>query len=59
MMARALMNRPWEIFGTFLKIGPTTFGGGYAMIPVIQLPSISVFQVRSWEAILGKLSLAS
>lgn len=26
----------WEIFLTFLKIGPTTFGGGYAMIPMIE-----------------------
>lgn len=26
----------WEIFITFLKIGPVTFGGGYAMIPFIE-----------------------
>lgn len=26
----------WEIFITFLKIGPVTFGGGYAMIPLIE-----------------------
>jgi len=26
----------WEIFLTFLKIGPVTFGGGYAMIPLIE-----------------------
>ncbi|PIC70306.1 chromate transporter [Sporosarcina sp. P16b] len=25
-----------EIFVTFLKIGPVTFGGGYAMIPLIE-----------------------
>lgn len=25
-----------DIFWTFLKIGPSTFGGGYAMIPVIE-----------------------
>ena len=25
-----------EIFCTFLKIGPVTFGGGYAMIPMIE-----------------------
>ena len=24
------------LFGTFLKIGAFTFGGGYAMIPLIQ-----------------------
>ena len=26
----------WTLFGTFLKIGLFTFGGGYAMIPLIQ-----------------------
>lgn len=26
----------FQIFITFLKIGPVTFGGGYAMIPVIE-----------------------
>ncbi|MEW9674196.1 chromate transporter [Ammoniphilus sp. 3BR4] len=26
----------WQIFLSFLKIGPVTFGGGYAMIPVIE-----------------------
>lgn len=26
----------WQIFFVFLKIGPITFGGGYAMIPVIE-----------------------
>ena len=26
----------WELFFTFFKIGLFTFGGGYAMIPMIQ-----------------------
>ncbi|NLC04573.1 MAG: chromate transporter, partial [Tissierellia bacterium] len=26
----------WEMFVTFLKIGAFTFGGGFAMIPIIQ-----------------------
>lgn len=26
----------WEIFSTFFKIGMFTFGGGYAMIPLIE-----------------------
>ncbi|MCJ8007018.1 chromate transporter [Lederbergia wuyishanensis] len=34
------MNPNWklilQIFMTFLKIGPITFGGGYAMIPMIE-----------------------
>lgn len=31
------MNRKlWELFSTFFKIGAFTFGGGYAMIPLVQ-----------------------
>ena len=30
------MNKNLELFLTFLKIGATTFGGGYAMIPQIK-----------------------
>ena len=26
----------WDLFWTFLKIGAFTFGGGYAMLPLIQ-----------------------
>lgn len=29
-------NTLWTLFTTFLKIGAFTFGGGYAMIPLIQ-----------------------
>ena len=28
-------NIIWELFATFFKIGLFTFGGGYAMLPVI------------------------
>lgn len=34
----------WELFITFFKIGLFTFGGGYAMIPLIQTEVIS----RGW-----------
>ena len=30
------MKELWKLFCTFLKIGAFTFGGGYAMIPIIQ-----------------------
>ena len=29
------MNRKLDLFLTFMKIGAFTFGGGYAMIPLI------------------------
>ena len=34
----------WKVFLTFLKIGAFTFGGGYAMIPLIQQETLS----RGW-----------
>ncbi len=30
------LGKTWQIFLTFLKIGAFTFGGGYAMLPLIQ-----------------------
>ncbi len=30
------MKRLWELFWTFAKIGVMTFGGGYAMLPILQ-----------------------
>ncbi len=31
----------WELFWTFAKIGAFTFGGGYAMLPMIQAEVVS------------------
>lgn len=35
----------WELFITFFKIGATTFGGGYAMLPIIKR---EVVENRDW-----------
>lgn len=35
----------WEVFSTFFKIGMFTFGGGYAMIPLIEE---SVVKEKAW-----------
>ncbi len=39
------MRGLWEIFITFFRIGVFTFGGGYAMIPLVQR---EVIHVRHW-----------
>jgi len=39
------MKEYLELFSTFIKIGATTFGGGYAMIPVLDRELI---QKRGW-----------
>ena len=33
-------KRLWSLFLTFFKIGAFTFGGGYAMIPLIQKEAV-------------------
>ena len=31
-----MAKRLWELFYTFAKVGVMTFGGGYAMLPILQ-----------------------
>ena len=48
----------WTIFISFLKIGAFTFGGGYAMIPLI---AAEMIERRKWltsEEFLGQLAQA-
>lgn len=48
----------WTIFISFLKIGAFTFGGGYAMIPLIEAEMI---QKRGWltrEEFINQLTIA-
>ena len=51
-------RRIWELFLTFMKIGGFTFGGGYAMIPLIQRETV---EVKGWitdEDILEIIAIA-
>ncbi len=48
----------WKLFSTFFKIGAFTFGGGYAMIPLIQRETV---ETRKWitdEDILDIIAIA-
>lgn len=52
------MTSLWSIFFSFLKIGAFTFGGGYAMIPLIEAEMI---QKRGWlnhEEFINQLTIA-
>lgn len=46
------MKEYWELFYSFAKIGAFTFGGGYAMLPLIQREvvekSIGLQKKRLW-----------
>jgi chromate transporter len=57
-MARARIKQLWEIFWTFLKIGPSTFGGGYAMIPLIEREIVGVRQWVTQHEMADVLSIA-
>ena len=39
------MKRYWELFVSFFKVGILTFGGGYAMLPMLQR---EVVEKRGW-----------
>ena len=52
------LKRLWQVFLTFFKIGAFTFGGGYAMIPLIQHEAV---EKRKWvtdEDILDIVAIA-
>ena len=39
------MKELWDLFWTFAKMGAVTFGGGYAMLPILQR---EVVEKRGW-----------
>ena len=39
------MKELWELFSSFARIGGFTFGGGYAMLPMIQR---EVVEKKGW-----------
>lgn len=48
----------WELFFTFFKIGLFTFGGGYAMIPLIQKETVETKNWISDDDVLEILAIA-
>ena len=48
----------WQIFATFFKIGAFTFGGGYAMIPLIQKETVENHKWITEDDILEIIAIA-
>ena len=48
----------WNVFSTFFKIGAFTFGGGYAMIPLIQRETVEKHGWISDDDILEIIAIA-
>ncbi|MBP1155914.1 chromate transporter [Paenibacillus sp. PvR098] len=59
MKSRKNSFKQWaSIFWTFFKIGPVTFGGGYAMIPAIEREVVDKQQWITHDEMSGVLSVA-
>lgn len=54
----AHMKLLWQLFFSFLKIGPVTFGGGYAVIPLLEKEMVERKKWITKESIGDVLSLA-
>ena len=52
------MSRTRELFGTFLKIGAFTFGGGYAMVALLEHAFVEEKQWVSREEFLDMVAIA-
>ena len=48
----------YELFKTFFKIGIVTFGGGYAMIPIIETEVVDKHRWLSREELLDLIAIA-
>ena len=53
-----MVKKLWQIFCSFFKIGAFTFGGGYAMIPLIQREAVENHKWVSDEDILDIVAIA-
>ena len=52
------MNILVDLFKTFFKIGMVTFGGGYAMIPIIETEVTEKHQWMKKEELLDLIAIA-
>lgn len=52
------VNLYWQLFTTFFKIGGFTFGGGWAMIPLIEREVVDKYRWIEKEEFLDELAVA-
>ncbi len=52
------LKRLWQVFFTFFRIGAFTFGGGYAMIPLIQKETVEKHKWVTDDDILELIAIA-
>ncbi|MDD6484601.1 MAG: chromate transporter [Clostridiales bacterium] len=52
------MKKLWELFTTFFRIGAFTFGGGYAMLALLQKEIVEIHKWASEEELLDYYAIA-
>lgn len=57
-MDKKRVGNSWQLFVSFFKIGAFTFGGGYAMIPLIQQETVEKKKWMSNDDILEIIAIA-
>jgi len=53
-----MLKQLWILFSTFFKIGICTFGGGYAMIPLIETEAVEKKKWVTHEDVLDMIAIA-
>ena len=53
-----MLQKLWKLFLVFAKIGAFTFGGGYAMIPLIQKEIVEKQHWATDEEVLDMFAIA-
>lgn len=48
----------FKLFGIFAKIGATTFGGGYAMLPILQREIVDKYHLATKEELLDYYAIS-
>ncbi len=48
----------WELYSTFFKIGAPTFGGGYAMLPMIEREIVEKKKWATFEEVMDYFAIA-
>jgi len=52
------MKELWELFSSFARIGGFTFGGGYAMLPMLQKEVVEKRQWATEDEMLDLIAIA-
>ena len=53
-----MLRQLWELYGLFFRMGAVTFGGGYAMLPILRREIVEKRQWMTEEQIVDYYALS-